>query len=245
LSSEPVEDKEVVRRKVLAEGVGFVLNAYLGTSRLLNPTGLALGALNQYEQQLTNQEKEQLGKQEIEMRAMVSQIENLRATFEGGMLVVHLDRKVVLGLVERMLRKSLAREEAGMTAIFKLDLGSESEKDHEAEFSLPNRSIFLKFVPEGSPLAEFANSYLLRAQDMNPSEYWLITPSRDTIDFPFEPVFTENKISRGRLKTFNLATLLSELVGTEYDVLASYGADGGFRFVISKKQAAPSDVSAR
>ncbi len=245
MSSEPVEDAEVVRRKVLAEGLGFVLNAYLGTRSLLSPTGLAANALNQYEQQLTNQEREQLGKQETEMRAMVSQIENLKATFEDGRLVVHLDKATVLGLVERTLRKSLAREEAGMTGVFNLDLGVPDDKDHEAEFSLPNRSVYLKFVPEGRPLAEFANSYLLRAQDMNPSEYWLITPSWDTIDFPFEPVFTENRIARGRLRTFNLASLLVELVGTDYDVLASYAADGGFRFVISKKQAAPSNEGTR
>ena len=99
LAPEPVEDDEVVRRKVLAEGVGFVLNSYLQSRSLLNPAGLAINAINQYEQQMSKQEREQLGKQEAEMRAMVSQIENLRATFEGGRLIVHLDKSTVLGLV--------------------------------------------------------------------------------------------------------------------------------------------------
>ena len=240
LAPEPVEDDEVIRRKALSEGVGFVLNSYLQSRSLLNPAGLAINAISQYEQQMSKQEREQLGKQEAEMRAMVSQIENLRATFEEGRLIVHLDKTTVLGLVERMLRRTLAREEAGMTATFRIDLGTGAEADHEGEFVLPNRAIYLKFVPVGKPLAEFANSYLMRALSMNPSEYWLLVPTGDVIDFPFEPVFTEKKIARGRLRTFGLATLLGDIVGDDYDVLASYELDGGFKFVISKKPPAPS-----
>ncbi len=240
MAPEPVEDDEVVRRKVLAEGVGFVLNSYLQTRSLLNPAGLAVNAINQYEEQMSKEERERLGKQETEMRVMVSQIENLRATFEDGALIVHLDKQTVLGLVERMLRNTLAREEAGMTATFRIDLGTGGDADHEGEFMLPSRAIFLKFVPAGTPLAEFANSYLMRALGMNPSEYWLLVPTGDVIDFPFEPVFTENKIARGRLRTFGLATLLGDIVGDDYGVLASYESDGGFKFIITKKPPMPS-----
>jgi hypothetical protein len=239
LAPEPVEDDEVIRRKALAEGVGFVLNSYLQSRSLLNPAGLAINAINQYEQQMSKAEREQLGKQEAEMRAMVSQIENLRATFEGGRLIVHLDKPTLLGLLERMLRRTLAREEAGMTAMFRIDLAAGGDADHEGEFMLPSRAIYLKFVPAGVPLAEFANSYLMRALSMNPSEYWLLVPTEDVIDFPFEPVFTENKIARGRLRTFGLAPLLGDIVGNDYDVRASYEPDGGFKFVISKKPPAP------
>ena len=153
LAPEPVEDDEGVRRKVLAEGVGFVLNSYLQSRSLLNPAGLAINAINQYEQQISKQEREQLGKQEAEMREMVSQIENLRATFEEGRLIVHLDKPTLLGLVERMLRRTLAREEAGMTAMFRIDLATGGDADHESEFMLPSRAIYLKFVPAGVSLA--------------------------------------------------------------------------------------------
>ncbi len=233
----PENDAENIdaRRKVLAEGVGFVLNAYLQSRSLLNPTAMAVSALNQYEEQLGKQEREQLRKQEAEMRAMVSQIENLRATFEDGRLVVHLDRAAVLGLTERMLRKSLAVRESAMTARFNLDLGSDSDNECEGELVLPSRSIFLKFVPEGRPALQFAVLYLERARNANPSEFWLLVPSGGSIDIPSEPIFSENKISRGRLRTYDLTKLLGELVGKEYEVAGFYEAGGGYRFVISKK----------
>jgi hypothetical protein len=228
LSSNPDEEKVVERRKLLSGGIGFVINAYLQTSSLLNPVGLAANALNAYDQQLS--------KQEAEMRAMVSQIENLRATFENGRLLVHLDKTAILGLVERMLRKSFAMKEAGMTATFKIDSDLGGSKEHEGELALPNRSIYLKFVPEGMPVAEFADSYLERARSLNPSEYWLLTPYEERIDISFDPIFTENRITRGRLKTYPLPSLLSEYVGKDYDLVATYDIDGAFKFVISKKQ---------
>jgi hypothetical protein len=58
-----------------------------------------------------------------------------------------------------------------------------------------------------------------------------------------EPIFTENKISRGRLKTFELVDLLGELVGKDYDVSGTYESDGGFKFVISKKVPKPPPVA--
>jgi hypothetical protein len=229
----------VIRRKVLSEGIGFVLNTYLQSRSLLNPTAMAMSALNQYEEQLTKQEREQLRKQEAEMRAMVSQIENLRATFEDGKLVVHLDKAAVLGLMERMLRKSLAVRESAMTASFNISLGSDSDKEYEGELVLPSRSIFLKFVPEGRPAIQFAVLYLEYARNTNPSEFWLLVPSGGNIDIPSEPIFSENKIARGRLRTFDLTNLLVELVGKDYDVAGLYERDGGYRFVISKKQPEP------
>jgi hypothetical protein len=239
LSSEPDEDSKVVRRTALAEGLGVALNSILKSRSLLNPTGLAVSALNQYGEQLDRKEKEDLARKEAEMRAMVSQIQNLRATFEGGRLVVHVDKATVLELIENMLKKSLARQEAGMTATFKVEPGEGGEKDHDAELNLPSRTIYLKFVPEGRPLAEFAVSYLERARDVNPSEYWLLTPNEEVVDFPFEPIFTENKIARGRLRSYPLPGLLSELVGTDYDVVSTYDVYGGFKFVISSKPPAP------
>jgi hypothetical protein len=170
------------------------------------------------------------------MRAMVNQIQNLRANFEGGRLEVHLDRKSVLELIERLLIKSFARQEAAATATFELDLSPYEDRDHDGVLTLPNRSIYVKFVPEGRSTAEFSISYLERAIRTNPSEYWLFGPSEAKLDIPFDPVFTEGKITRGRLKIFGLASLLSEIVGKDYDVLAAYDADQGFKFNISKKQ---------
>ena len=220
----------------MAQGLGFVISSYLQSRSLLNPTGMAVNALNRYREQLEQEEKENLARQEAEMRAMVSRIQNLRATFENGKLVIHLGRAAVMELIEDMLKKTFATQEAGTTASFRVDLGANGETDHEGELALPSRKVFLKFVPEGRPLAEFAVSYLERARSASPSEYWLLTPDEDQIDFPFEPVFTENKITRGRLRTYNLTRLISDLVGVDYEVAATYDADGGFRFVVSKKQ---------
>ena len=231
-----------MRRTALAEGLGFVINSYLQTRSLLNPTGMAANALDQYGQQLELSEKESLSRQEAEMRAMVGEIQNLRATFDNGRLVVHMDKAMVLELVENYLRKMLARQEAGATATFKVDLGAAAEADHDAELVFPRRSIFLKFVPEGALVAQLAVSYLERARKANPSEYWLLTPDPQEIDFPFEPIFSENRIERGRLRTYTLSSLLSGLVGKEYDVVSTHEAGGGFKFVISKKPQAPTQV---
>jgi len=238
--SEQPEDDEVVRRKALAEGVGFVLNSYLSSRSLLNPAGMAANALNQFGGQGTDDDQRGAAREEAQMRAMVSQIQNLRATFEEGNLVVHMDMETVLELVENALKKRFAASEAGMTATFKIDTGANQESDHEAELVLPSRSIFLKVVPNGRPLAEFAVTYLMRAQSVNPSEYWLLTPNEELIDFPFEPIFTENKIVRGRMRSYPLPGLLGEIVGEGYVVSCTYDVDGGFRFVISSKpKAAP------
>jgi hypothetical protein len=228
LSSKPGEGNTLERRKVLVGAIGFVLNAYLESNSLLNATGLATSALNQYDQHLS--------KQEAEMRAMVGQIESLRATFENGKLVVHVDRITVLGLVERMIKKYFSVSEAGMTAEYRIDSGPGSDKDHDAELRLPDRSIYLKFVPKGIPVEAFANWFLQRARRMNPSEYWLLIPTEEIVDIPFEPIFTEARIMRGRLKTYPLTNLLSELVGMNYDLEVAEEVDGGFRFVISRKQ---------
>jgi anti-sigma28 factor (negative regulator of flagellin synthesis) len=236
---ESDEDNVALRRKVLAEGMGFVLNAYLQSRSLLNPTAMAVSALSQYQDQLTKQEREQLSKQEAEMRAMVSQIENLKATFEEGKLVVHLDRLAVLGLMERMLRKALAVSESAMTAKFNINLGLDSDKDYEGELALASRSIYLKFVPEGRPAMQFAVLYLEWTRNTNPSELWLLVPGGSSIDIPSEPIFSENKISRGRLRTFDLTSLLNDLVGKEYDVAGFHERAGGYKFVISKKQPEP------
>jgi len=233
------EDDKVVRRKVLAEGLGFVLNAYLQSRTLLNPTAVAVSAMSQYEEQLTKPERERLRKQEAEMRAMVSQIENLRATFEDGRLVVHLDKAAILGLAERKLRKALAVSESAMTARFDIKLSAGADEECEGELVLASRSIYLKFVPEGRPAIQFAVLYLEKAKNLNPSEFWLMVPSGGNIDIPSEPIFTENKISRGRLRTFDLTGLLEDLVGKDYAVDCSYEPDGGFRFVISKTEALP------
>lgn len=230
MSSEPEEEKKIERRKLLSSGIGFVLNAYLQSRSLLNPVGLAAGAIDEYQQQ-------QQDRQEAEMRAMVSQIENLRATFEDGKLVVHLDKSSILGLAERVFKKYFAAREAGMTAKFRIESGD----DHEAVLLLPSRSIYLKFVPEGTPVSKFANSYLERARNANPSEYWLLAPNEENIDIPFEPIFSEKGVTRGRLRTLSVTDILRELVGKEYDLTATYDTDGGFKFVISKKQATLSD----
>lgn len=198
--------------------------------------------LDQYGGPVDKKEEKNPARREAEMRAMVSQIQNLRARFDDGRLLVHMDKSAILELFENKLKKSLARQEAGMTAAFEVDLTTEEGKDHEGELVLPNRSVFVKFVPEGRSVAEFAVTYLQRARDANPSEYWLLTPSEQEVDFQFDPIFTENKITRGRLRTYPLAGLLGELVGKDYEVLAAY-EDRGFRFVISPRQPVPAEGS--
>jgi hypothetical protein len=123
--------------------------------------------------------------------------------------------------------------------MFKIDLGPYMEKDHDGELVLPTRSIYVKFVPAGRLAAEFAASYVERARSRNPSEYWLLAPSEAGIDIPFDPIFTEGKITRGRLRTFGLANLITDIVGKDRDVIAAYDGDKGFMFVISKKATVP------
>jgi hypothetical protein len=231
LSSEPNE-----RRKVLAEGVAFVLNAYLKTGSVQDPTELAASALATE----PRQDGENFKKHEAELRAMAGQIRDLKAKYEGGSLAVYLDRKTALELIERMLRKAFARQEAAATATFKIESGALRDVDHDGELALPNRSIYVKFVPEGSSTAEFANSYLEKVRSRNPSEYWLFAPNQEKLDIPFEPVFTEGKVTRGRLRVMGLATLISDIVGDDHVVAARYDVDEGYKFIISKKRAATS-----
>ena len=226
------------RRKALAEGVAYALNAYLQAGRVLNPSELAASALRGGES-ASDQGGQQFDRQEDVLRAMGSQIQNLMATYEGGRLVVYLDRKTALELIERMLKKSFARQEAAATAMFRIDLGPYMEKDHDGELVLPTRSIYVKFVPAGRLAAEFAASYVERARSRNPSEYWLLAPSEAGIDIPFDPIFTEGKITRGRLRTFGLANLITDIVGKDRDVIAAYDGDKGFMFVISKRPTVP------
>ena len=229
------EDKSE-RRTALAEGLGLVINSILSTRSLLSPAALAANALGQYQDQSERQQKEDMAKQEAEMRAMVAEIRSLRASFEGGKLILHIDKPTILGLLENALKKSLAAKEAAMTATFKVEPGYAIFRDHDAELVLPGRSIYVKFVPEDRQVAEFAVSYLERARQARPSEYLLLTPTEEQVDFPFEPVFSERGVTRGRLRTCNMTGLLAEMVGDAYEVEAAYEPDGGFLFTISKKQ---------
>jgi len=226
------------RRKALADGLAFAINAVAQSGSLLNPSELAVSALDAAEG-ASNQREQQFDKQEAELRAMANEIQNLKATYEEGKLAVYLDKKTTLDLIERMLKRYFATREAATTATFKIDLGPYTEKDHDGELVLANRSIYVKFVPEGRPVEEVADSYLERARSRNPSEYWLFAPSEEKLDIPFEPVFTEIRILRGRLRTFGLATIISEIVGPNHDVVALYDGPEGYKFIVSKKTAVP------
>ncbi len=233
MSSEPDD-----RRKALTDGLAFALNAYLQSGSLLNPTQFAASALNVADRS-SDKHAQEFDKQEAELRAMADEIQNLKAFYEDGKLAVYLDKKTTLDLIERMLKKYFARQDAGTTSMFKVDLGPYKDKDHDAELALPNRSIYVKLVPEGKSAGELADSYLERARSRNPSEYWLFAPSDEKLDIPFDPIFTEIRIVRGRLRSFGLATLISEIVGKDHDVVALYDGAESYKFIISKKQPAP------
>lgn len=209
----------------------FVLSAYLETQKILNPAGLAASALEQYGRRASDQDEETM--------AMLSKIKNLKATFEDGKLTVHLDKKTMLELVEAQLKRIFAKEEAGMTATFRYDLVS--AKDLDGELRLPSRSIYVKFVPQGTSAVEYANSYVERARRMNPSELWLLTLTQERVDVTFDPVFRENGVTRGGLRTLALTSVFRELVGKDYDISATE-EDGGYKFLVSKKEEAVPNV---
>jgi len=194
---------------------------------VVDPRALASSALDSYGQRASDQEGE--------LRAMLAKIRDLRATFEGGRLTVHLDREATLELIEARLKRSFAKEEAGMTATFRRKLDSTRDTDLDGELRLGDRSIYVKFAPKGTPVAEFAISCLERARKMGPSELWLITLGEEKLDIAFEPTFLEKKIIRGRLRTLGLTTVFREMVGEDCDVLSMW-EDGGFEFRISKRE---------
>jgi hypothetical protein len=144
---------------------------------------------------------------------MAGQIKDLKARYEGESLAVYIDRKTALELIERMLKKTFARQEAAATATFRVNSDGGRDEDHDGELALPNRSIYVKLVPNGASTAEFANTYLEKVRSRNPSEYWLFAPNQEKLDIAFDPVFTEGKVTRGRLRIMGLATLISEIVG--------------------------------
>jgi len=230
LSSEPIE-----RRRALAEGIGIALNAYVRSGLVLDPTRLAASVLETLSGAPADQGTRQPERQEAELRAMAGEIRKLRARFEGGRLAVYLDRETTLELIERMLRKTFATQEAAATATFRSDPLPAGDSD--GELVLPNRSIYVKLIPQGSAAAEFAASYVERARLRNPSEYWLFALSQETLDIPFEPVFAESRITRGRLRIMGLTSLIREIVGADHDVTAAYDGEG-FRFVIGEKRTA-------
>jgi hypothetical protein len=229
LSSEPND-----RRKALAEGVAFVLNAYLKTGAVSDPNQLAASALANDERQNALQ----FEKHETELRAMAAQIRDLNARYEGGSLAVYLDRKTSLELIERMLKKTFARQEAAATATFRVDSDERGDQDHDGELALPTRSIYVKLIPNGATTAEFANSYLEKVRSRNPSEYWLFAPNQERLDIAFDPVFTEGRVTRGRLRIMGLATLISEIVGDLHEVVATYDGAEGYKVIITKKTTA-------
>jgi hypothetical protein len=226
------------RRKALTDGLAFALNAYLQSGSLLNPTKLAANALNATES-ASNRPPESFDRQEDELRAMAKEIQNMKAMYEDGRLAIYLDKKTTLDLIESMLKRHYAKLEAATTAQFKTDLGPYRDKDHDAELVLPQRSIYVKLVPFGSTATQMANAYNERARSRNPSEYWLFAPTEENFEVPFEPIFTELRILRGRLRTFPLASLIRDIVGEGHDVLAQYDGPDGYKFTISKSPVPP------
>ncbi|MGA2665423.1 MAG: hypothetical protein ABSF83_10805 [Nitrososphaerales archaeon] len=221
------------RRKFLRSVLPFALGAYLEAQRVLSPAGLVKQALDRDGGSAAADPEE-------EAREMLARVTDLDAKFEGGRLVVHIDRATALDLVEARLRRSFARSEAGMTAGLRRAPPHRQVADLDGEFRLSDRSIYLKFVPAGTPAAELTSSYLERARAMNPSELWLLTPGEEgtRVDVTFEPIFRERRITRGGLRTLAVSSVLRDVVGDDCDVVATQEGDG-YRFLVARQRPPP------
>lgn len=228
--------EQLERRKLLADGVAFAIAAYLKTGSILNPNSLASTALGR-ETGPTHQGEKQRENLELqpELVALAHHIQGIRAAFDEGKLIVFIDRPTILGLIERMLKMSFARQDSAAAAQFEVEAKPVADDDHDGALVLPNRSIFIKLIPEGQDTVDIATRYLRRAVDANPSEYWLFAVNEGDLDIPFEPVFTAGRILRGRLKVVDACSVIEEIVGEGHRVIGERDVDGGLRFTISKQ----------
>lgn len=229
-------EQQLERRKMLADGVAFAITAYLKSGSILNPTSLASTALGNGTRTTDQGERSrETSELQPELVALAHQIQGIRATFEDGRLVVSIDKRTILGLIERMLKISFARQDSAAAAQFEVEAAPVADCDHDGVLVLPNRSIFIKLVPEGQDTVDFATGYLRRAVAANPSEYWLFALNEGELDIPFEPVFTEGRTLRGRLKVVDACSVIEDIVGEGHRVVGGRDVDGGLRFAISKE----------
>ena len=216
------------RRKILIGFFPYVVDKYLEARRMIDPTSLALGMVDSYNQRIENEEQE--------LQTAFRYFENLKPQFEYGKLSLHIDKKTTLVTVENYLRRKLAIRESGSTVSLRYLDNEASSTGYDAVFQLPERSIFLKILPGGVKALDYANSQMESARLANPSELWILTLTQEELIIEFEPIFTQNKILRGRVRTLRLTEVFKEVVGNDFEISIIQDGTDGFKLLAGKKR---------
>lgn len=218
-----LEDEEVPeRRKALLGFLPYMLNTYTQARSLLNPTAIAMKAINELDDRISEQEED--------LKAVLRKITETKVTFQDGLIAVNLDQKSTLGVVESYLRKKLALvggASSNLTPLTNL---------YDGEFRLPNRSVFVKFLKTEPNDEQTIQSYMEKARLTSPSEVWMFGLTEKKLEVTFDPIFTEHGILRGGFKLLSLREAFAELIGKNYTVTTRSGEANSVVFLISKIQ---------
>jgi hypothetical protein len=217
-------DEEVPeRRKALLGFLPYMFNTYTQARSLLNPTNIAMKAINEFDDRISEQEED--------LKSVLSKITDAKVTFQNGSIAVSLDRKSTLGVVESYLRKKLALVGGASCTLTPLI------NQYDGEFRLPNRSVFVKFLQDGADNEEqIIQSYMEKARIMSPSEVWMFGMTEKKLEMTFDPIFTELGIFRGGFKVLSLREAFAELIDKKYTVTTKSGEASAVVFLISKIQ---------
>jgi hypothetical protein len=208
------------RRQFLVGLIPHVVKACLHAGKHVNPATIITGVLT--EQEWKGRE---IFRGEDAVRAILSDIQNLRIVVENETLSFTLDKVMTLETIGSYLRGFYA-DEGSLTSSFQL-LHDDSTAGHEfdGELKLPARSIYVKLFT--SKILEDLSFYLLKARMASPSEYWLISLTGEEVDVPLTPTFLgENKVLFTRFRCLTLKTLLRRFLGVGYEVSVQKEGDG-------------------
>ncbi|MDG6995642.1 MAG: hypothetical protein JRN52_06950 [Nitrososphaerota archaeon] len=215
------------RRKILIGFLPYVVDKYLEARRMIDPTSIALGMVDKYNQRIEYEQQE--------LQTAFRYVENLKPEFENGKLSLRIDKRTTLVTMENYLRKRFAAKEAGSTVSLRYPEDTGGSMEYDAVFQLPERSIFLKILPDGLKALDYANSQMENARLVNPSELWLLTVAQEALNIDFDPIFMENKILRGGIRTLELTDVFREVVGKDFDISLLRDGSDDFKLIASKK----------
>lgn len=198
-----MEEDKHTRRKLIIGLIPYAINVYAQARTYLNPAAILTQALEAYEKT----ERQALRQKEL-LQAILDDWVDLQFTFENGKLCFLLDREMMLELLSKYFKKTLAKEGAAGAILKTLPYDSSEERAFDAELKLPNRSIYVKLsLQDVAP--ENLSSYMEEARLASPSEFWLLGLKDEDVETKLEPVFLgENRILFGRLRRLGLSTVL-------------------------------------
>lgn len=180
--------------------VPYVLDAFRQTASAVTPATLMLEALHRYDRRITDKEARMrsalAGFGEVEMSVSGRRI---RLLFKG--------REVV-----ELLRLHIGHEEG---AVARGGFVAAPAAGFDYEMRLPDRSVYVA-VLDDYPAEDALGGYARFVSRPDAPDVWLLTlaPGRE-VTLESDPVFGENTVRKGRLRTMQLSHLLRKALGAD------------------------------